>query len=203
MSWTPWPTCGSTTSLLATAAAQDSTLQNVNLDAIVEPYFNQQLVFKLRDQVIQVDTVIGEEELRRMFEQEQPSAEVRARHILFRLPSDASPQVRDSVMSRARQVMEQARGGADFAQLAAQHTEEPGGGERGGDLGYFGRARWCSRSRRRRSGCSRARSASLVETPFGIHIIKVEDKRLPDFADAGPVPRHDGPAAVAEAEEST
>jgi hypothetical protein len=51
--------------LLATAAAQDSTLGTSNLDAIVQPYFNQQLVFKLRDEVIQVDTVIPDEELRR------------------------------------------------------------------------------------------------------------------------------------------
>lgn len=169
--------------LLTTAAVQDSTLNNVNLDAIVEPFFNQQLVFKLRDQVIQVDTVISEDELRRIFEEEQPNAEVRARHILFRLPTDASPQVRDSVLARARGVVQEARGGADFAELAAEYTEEPGGGERGGDLGYFGPNQMVQPFEEAAFRLQPGEISEPVETPFGIHVIKVEDKRLPDYAE--------------------
>lgn len=168
--------------LLATAAQQDSTLQNVNLQPIVDPAFNQQLVFKLRDQVIQVDTVIPEDELRRLFDAEAPSTELRARHILFRVPSDASPQVRDSVLRRARNVMEQARSGADFAQLAAQYTEEPGGGERGGDLGYFEPGQMVQPFAEAANRLQPGQISDPVETPFGIHIIKLEDKRLPNYA---------------------
>jgi hypothetical protein len=168
--------------LLATAAAQDPTLANLNLDAIIEPYFNQQLVFRLRDEVIQVDTTFTDEQLRQLFEQEQPNAEVRARHILFRLPPDASPQVRTEVMQRAQQVREQAAGGADFGQLAAQHTEEPGGADRGGDLGYFGPGQMVQPFDEAAFRLQPGQISNLVETPFGIHIIKVEDKRLPDFS---------------------
>lgn len=167
--------------LLTTAAVQDSTLRNVDLDAIVEPFFNQQLVFKLRDQVITVDTVITEDELRRIFEEEQPNAEVRARHILFRLPTDASPQVRDSVVARAQQVVQEARAGADFAELAAQYTEEPGGGERGGDLGYFGPNQMVQPFEEAAFRLQPGEISEPVETPFGIHVIKLEDKRLPDY----------------------
>jgi hypothetical protein len=105
--------------LLGRAAAEDSTFQHLDLDAIVIPFFNQQLVYQLRDRVIPMDTVLSDEELRRLFEQEQPDAEVSARHILFRMPADASPQVRDSVMTRARTVLQQAQSGADIAQRAA------------------------------------------------------------------------------------
>jgi parvulin-like peptidyl-prolyl isomerase len=167
--------------LLATAAAQDTTLAGLNLDPIVEPYFHQQLVFRLRDEVIQVDTVIPEEELRRLFAQEQPDVEVSARHILFRMPPDAAPQVRDSVLSRARQVVQQARGGADFAQLAAQYTEEPGGAERGGDLGYFGPNQMVQPFEEAAFRLQPGEISDPVETPFGVHVIKVEDKRLPDY----------------------
>jgi peptidyl-prolyl cis-trans isomerase C len=167
--------------LLATAAGQDTTLANVNLDAILEPQFNQQLVFRLRDEVIQVDTMLGEEELRRLFDQEQPSAEIRARHILFRMPPDAAPQVREGVMARARQVQQEAAAGADFAQLAAQHTEEPNGGERGGDLGYFGRGQMVPMFEEAAFALQPGQVSDLVETPFGIHIIKLEDRRLPDY----------------------
>jgi hypothetical protein len=169
--------------LLATAAVQDSTLESLDLNAIVEPFFNQQLVFKLRDQVIQVDTTISEEELRRIFEEEQPNAEVRARHILFRMPPDAAPQVRDSIMERARQVAQQARAGTDFAQLAAQYTEEPGGAERGGDLGYFGPNQMVQPFEEAAFRLQPGQISDPVETPFGLHVIKVEDKRLPEYSE--------------------
>jgi parvulin-like peptidyl-prolyl isomerase len=167
--------------LLATAAAQDSTLGNINLDPIIEPYFNQQLVFRLRDEVIQVDTAISEQELRRLFEESPVGAEVRARHILFRMPPDASPQVRQEVEQRAEQVRQQAAGGADFAQLAMQHTEEPGGAERGGDLGYFGPGQMVQPFEQAAFALRAGQVSGLVETPFGIHIIKVEDRRTAPY----------------------
>lgn len=167
--------------LLARAAAEDSTFQHLDLDAIVVPFFNQQLVYQLRDRVITVDTVISDEELRQLFDQQQPNAEVHARHILFQMPADASPQARDSVMARARQVLQEARGGADFAQLAAQYSEEPGAAERGGDLGYFGPTDMVQPFAEAAFSLKPGEISDLVETPFGIHIIKVEDKRLPEF----------------------
>jgi hypothetical protein len=167
--------------LLATAAAQDSTLRNLNLDAIVQPYFNQQLVFRLRDEVIQVDTVISDDELRRLFQQEQPGGEVRARHILFRVPPDASAEVRQELTTRAQQVQQQAAGGADFAALARQHSEDPGSAEQGGDLGYFARGQMVPPFEEAAFALEAGQVSGLVETPFGIHVIKVEDKRTADF----------------------
>jgi parvulin-like peptidyl-prolyl isomerase len=169
--------------LLATAAAQDPTLANINLDAVIEPYFSQQLVFRLRDAVIDVDTAIGDEELRRLFDESPMGVEVRARHILFRVPPDASPQVRQEIEQRAEQVRQQAAGGADFGQLAAQHTEEPGGAERGGDLGYFGPNQMVQPFEEAAFRLQPGQVSGLVETPFGIHIIRVEDRRTAPYAE--------------------
>jgi PPIC-type PPIASE domain len=170
--------------LLATAAAKDSTLGHIDLDGVVEPYFNQQLVFKLRDAVITVDTALTDEQLRQQFERDQPNAEVHARHILFRMPADALQPVKDSVKQRAQQVLQQARAGVDFAKLATEHSEESGAGERGGDLGYFGRGQMLQPFEEAAFALEKGQISDLVETPFGIHIIKVEDKRLPDFETA-------------------
>jgi peptidyl-prolyl cis-trans isomerase C len=167
--------------LLATAATQDSTLQNLDLDAVITPYFNQQLVYQLREQVIQVDTMLTDEQLRAAFEREQPNAEVHARHILLRMPADASQQVQDSVLARARQIRQEAVGGADFAELAAQYTEEPNGGERGGDLGYFSAGDMIPQFEEAAFSLPVGAVSEPVVTPFGVHIIKVEDKRLPDY----------------------
>jgi parvulin-like peptidyl-prolyl isomerase len=169
--------------LLATAAAQDSTLNNLDLNAIIDPYFNQQLVFRLRDEVIEVDTVISDEELRRLFDESPVGAEIRARHILFRMPPDASPAVQQEVRQRAEAVRQQAVAGADFAQLAAQHTEEPGGDQSGGDLGYFGPNQMVQPFEEAAFRLQPGEISGLVETPFGIHIIKVEDRRSTPFED--------------------
>lgn len=167
--------------LLGRAAAEDSTFQQLDLDKIVVPFFNQQLVYQLRERVITVDTVISDEDLRRLFDEAQPNAEVHARHILFRMPADATPQVRDSIMTRATRVLQEARGGADFAQLAAQYSEEPGAAERGGDLGYFGPTDMVEPFADAAFRLNAGEISDLVTTPFGIHIIRVEDKRLPEF----------------------
>jgi parvulin-like peptidyl-prolyl isomerase len=167
--------------LLATAAAQDSTLNNINLDPVIDPYFNQQLVFKLRDEVIQVDTAISDEELRRLFDESPIGAEIRARHILFRVPPDASPQARQQIEQRAEAVRQQAAAGTDFAQLAREHTEEPGGGERGGDLGFFGPGQMVQPFEEAAFALRPGQVSNLVETPFGIHIIKVEERRTTPF----------------------
>ncbi|MBR9990308.1 MAG: peptidyl-prolyl cis-trans isomerase [Gemmatimonadetes bacterium] len=167
--------------LLARAAAEDSSFQSLNLDPIVVPFFNQQLVYQLRDRVVTPDTMITDEELRRLFDQQQPDAEVHARHILFRMPGDASPEARDSVMTRARRVLADARSGADFAQLASQYSEEPGAPQSGGDLGYFGPNQMVQPFEEAAFALSVGEISDLVETPFGYHIIKVEDKRLPEF----------------------
>lgn len=167
--------------LLATAAMEDSTLQNLDLEPVITPFFNQQRVMQLRDRVVNVDTMYTTEQLRAAYEQQQPNAEVHARHILFRMPTDAAPAVRDSVMARANMVLQQARSGADFAELAAQYSEEPNAAERGGDLGYFGPGDMIPQFEDVAFQLDVGEISDLVETPFGIHIIKVEDKRMPDY----------------------
>ena len=167
--------------LLALAYTADSTLMNVDLNPVLTPYFNQQLVFQLRDRVIKPDTVFSDQQLRDLFTREQPGAEVKARHILLRLPADATPAQRDSVLALARQLRDQARGGADFAQLASQHSQEPGAAERGGDLGYFTSGQMVQPFEEAAFALQPGQVSDVVETAFGLHVIKVEDKRLPDF----------------------
>jgi len=167
--------------LLATEALKDSTLSTVDLSSLLTPYFNQQLVFKLRDKVIKADTILTDEQLRQLFDAQQAGVEVKARHVLLRLPADATPQQRDSVMKLAVKVRDEARAGADFAKLAAQYSQEEGASERGGDLGYFGKGQMAAQFEQAAFALQPGQVSDVVETPFGLHVIKVEDKKLPKF----------------------
>lgn len=166
--------------LLAAAAAQDSTLRNIQLDALMEPVAEQEIVFKLRDKVLQVDTALTDDQLRELFEQSGTGLQIRARHILLRLPPDATPQQRDSVLALATRIRQQAASGADFAKLAGEHGQD-GTRETGGDLGFFGRGQMVKPFEDAAFALQPGQVSDLVETPFGLHIIKLEERRTPRF----------------------
>ena len=78
---------------------------------------------------------------------------------------------------QAEAVLAKVKAGGDFAALAKQYSED-GSKDAGGDLDYFGRGAYGEGVRRRRLGArGRARSADLVKTEFGFHIIKLTDKK--------------------------
>ena len=167
--------------LLAHAVAKDSTLNAVNLDPIIEPYIEQEVVWRLRDKVIKVDTALDDARLRQMFEREGTGTTVKARHVLLRLPGDATPAQRDSVTKLAQGIRDRARKGEDFAALARQYSQEPGAQQSGGDLGYFGRGQMVAPFEQAAFAMNVGDVSDPVETPFGLHIIKVEDKKAADF----------------------
>ncbi len=169
--------------LLAKASMEDSTLKNIDLSGALTPYFNQQLVFKLRDKVITVDTMVSDAQLKALFDKEQPGAQVHARHVLLQLPADATPQQRDSVLALAKSIRDQARGGADFAGLAKKYSQEPGAAERGGDLGFFTFDAMVAPFSQAAFALKQGEVSDVVETTFGLHIIKVEERKVPNFED--------------------
>lgn len=168
--------------LAATAASEDSTLKSVDMSALVKPALEQDMVWKLRDKVIHVDTTMSDAELEKLYEQEQPGLQVRARHILFRLPPDATPAQRDSIMKLAQQVRAKIVAGGDFAQLAKQYSEDPGSKSQGGELGFFGKGQMVPPFEEAAFKLQPGQVSDIVETPFGLHIIQVEERKLPPFA---------------------
>ena len=92
--------------------------------------------------------------------------EIRARHIL--VPS----------REEAEAAIVRLDGGADFAELAQELSEGPSG-ENGGELGYFGRGSMVPPFEAASFALKKGtHSATPIETQFGWHVIKVEDKRV-------------------------
>jgi PPIC-type peptidyl-prolyl cis-trans isomerase-like protein len=98
-----------------------------------------------------------------------------ARHILFSTQANMTPQQRDSVRRVAETVRPQVTS-ANFAQLAARYTTEPGGKERGGMLGVFARGEMLKPFSDAVVAARPGEIApGLVETQYGYHIVQ----RLP------------------------
>jgi len=100
--------------------------------------------------------------------------QVKARHILFKLREDASEEKDKAVREKAEQVLKQARENKDFAALAKKYSEGPTK-DKGGDLGYFAKGRMVKPFEEAAFRMKKGDISDLVRTPFGYHIIHIED----------------------------
>jgi peptidyl-prolyl cis-trans isomerase C len=95
-----------------------------------------------------------------------PVNEVKARHILVKTREEAV------------EIIKQLDGGAKFEELANQHTTDPSGKTTGGDLGYFGPGQMVPEFEAAAFALDiGAYTKEPVQSQFGFHVIKVEDKR--------------------------
>ena len=113
---------------------------------------------------------------------EQPQT-VKASHILFMVPQDASEDVVKQKKDAATQATARATKGEDFTKLAQELSEEPGAKESGGDLGYFTKDRMVPEFADATFSQKINEVSQPVRTQFGWHVIKVTDKK-----EAGLVP---------------
>ena len=100
--------------------------------------------------------------------------QVNARHILFKLSKDAVKEVEDEVKGKAEKVLAEVRKGEDFAELAKKHSEGPTK-SKGGDLGFFKKGQMTPSFEEAAFKLKKGEVSDLVRTPFGYHIIKVEE----------------------------
>jgi peptidyl-prolyl cis-trans isomerase C len=96
--------------------------------------------------------------------------QVRASHILIRLPPGASPEVKAEKKKRAEEVAKKAKKG-DFAALAKEYGEDPTK-DRGGDLGFFTTGRMVKAFEEAVWKMKPGQVSGVVETQFGFHVIK-------------------------------
>lgn len=107
----------------------------------------------------------------------QGEPEVRARHVLA--PTETA----------AREALTEISRGADFAEVAKRRSTGPGA-QQGGDLGFFKRGDMVPEFAEAAFALQPGQvSAAPVRSPFGWHVIKVEERRAsaaPDFEEAKP-----------------
>jgi parvulin-like peptidyl-prolyl isomerase len=102
------------------------------------------------------------------------SDQVRASHILLMYAGSERSTATRSQAEAQQQIQEikaQVDGGGDFAALAQQHSDCPSG-QRGGDLGTFGRGQMVGPFEDSAFGLPVGGTSGVVETPFGYHIIR-------------------------------
>jgi peptidyl-prolyl cis-trans isomerase D len=127
----------------------------------------------------EIDAFLSKEENRRRaqnwFETHRDDydqkAQVKARHILIRKGEDpeASQKKVEELASKANP--------ENFQTLANKFTEDPSGQKKGGDLGWFEKGRMTPAFEEAAFSAEPGSVLGPVETPYGWHLIFVEDKR--------------------------
>lgn len=102
----------------------------------------------------------------------QPEA-VRASHILLKADT---PEAKTAARTKADELLTQIKGGADFAALAKQHSND-GSAASGGDLGFFPRGQMVKPFEDAAFALKPGEVSPVVETEFGYHIIKGAEHR--------------------------
>ena len=124
---------------------------------------------------------VEEDELRAYYEEHKDEflegEQANARHILIRVAPDADEEARTDAELLANGVATIARSGADFAELAAKHSQDPGSKDSGGDLGWFGRGRMVQEFEDAVFAAKPGEIVGPIKSQFGYHIIRVEGFR--------------------------
>lgn len=105
-----------------------------------------------------------------------PPEEVRTRRIMVGVEQGAGEKERREARARIEGVLVEAKGGADFAELARKHSEGPEA-PRGGDLGFLGRGKMPRPLEDAAFSLKPGGISEVLETPLGYHILRVEERR--------------------------
>jgi peptidyl-prolyl cis-trans isomerase C len=150
-----------------------------------DPDFQRRMAFlqqrALHGEMVEKGVVdkVTDAEVRARYDQEiastPPVNEVHARHILVKTKEEAEA------------IIKQLDGGADFQKLANEHTSDPSGKTSGGDLGWFGPGQMVPEFDKAAFALAVGKyTEQPVQSQFGWHVIKLEDKRTkqpPAFED--------------------
>ncbi len=103
---------------------------------------------------------------------------VHARHILIKAEESASADSIAAAEQKALDLLARVQNKKeDFAELATKHSEDEKTAEKGGDLGFFGRGQMVKPFEEAAFSMKPGETSSLVRSPYGFHIIRVEDVR--------------------------
>src|SRR5690606_38061527 len=130
----------------------------------------QQLVQNLREQLTTVQ--ITDDEVRRAYEESLQEIEVR--HILVEPETvDGQPDW-NGALREAEELLGRLRAGEDFARLAAEHSDDTGSSEDGGNLGWIDRETpFVQEFLDAAFALEVGELSEPVRTSFGYHLIQV------------------------------
>jgi peptidyl-prolyl cis-trans isomerase D len=119
-------------------------------------------------------------ELQSYYEQNKASfaepEQRRASHILLTVGEGGSAKDKEGARKLAQDLLARLKAQPDeFARLAQEYSKDPGSAAKGGDLGLFGRGMMVKQFEEAAFGLKVGQISEVVETEFGLHVIRVTE----------------------------
>lgn len=128
-----------------------------------------------------IDSAFIETEARKTYEMTArnigPDGLFQASHILIRLPQQASAAEQARAKQRIDSLYMVLKGGADFAEVAKAHSEDPGSARDGGMLPWFAKGQLLREFEVVALAMQPGELSKPVLTPVGYHIIRMNERK--------------------------
>jgi peptidyl-prolyl cis-trans isomerase D len=128
-------------------------------------------------EALRAKIVVPEADVKRAYDdnidQYSTPEQIRASHILLKTEGKDDAAVK----ARIEDILKQAKGGADFGELAKKFSEDESNAKTGGDLDYFGHGKMVPEFDAVAFALQPGQISDVVKSPFGYHIIKLTDKK--------------------------
>ncbi|MFH1563411.1 MAG: peptidylprolyl isomerase [Nitrospirota bacterium] len=106
----------------------------------------------------------------------QDPEQVRARHILIKSENNEKEAKAKEARLAIENILKEVKAGGNFEELAKEHSDCPSKTQ-GGDLGFFERGKMVKAFEDTAFSLKPGEISGIVETQFGFHVIKLEEKK--------------------------
>lgn len=152
-----------------------------NQSRFMEPEKREISYVLIDREALEREIKVGDDEIKRYYDENLAKfareKQVHARHILFKVKPDAAAEEVEKIKGEAQKVLDEAKKGKDFSELAKKHSQDEGTAKKGGDLGFFGPKQMVAGFSEAAFALKPTEISDLVRTQFGFHIIKSEEVR--------------------------
>ena len=135
-----------------------------------------------QDLVEEVSANVLEDDIVEAYESDRQAAAAdeqrRSSHILLRITDDRDEA---AAIAEAKQLRAQLSTGADFAELAEAHSDDPGSAANGGDLGPAGKGVFVPEFEEALFALEVGELSEPVVSQFGVHIIRLDEIIVPTY----------------------
>lgn len=107
----------------------------------------------------------------------QQPAQYKAAHILVSVDESATPEEKAELKKKAESIRSMVETGQDFGELAAKNSGDPGSKDQGGELGWMTEGQTVPPFEAALKSLEPGELSGVVETRYGYHIIKLQDRR--------------------------
>lgn len=146
--------------------------QNITEEYIVNDLTKRIIINNLVNEITK-SIEIPEDELKTIYDSMKDSfISIKASHILMENQEEA------------KKILERAKAGEDFNELAMEFSIDPSAKENSGELGYFSVGDMVPEFEKAAFALEPGQISDLVQSDFGFHIIKAEDKKTLGFDEA-------------------